>query len=111
MNYQRKFLLQIKGEFIKDCEKLNPEKDKKGFNTGLFTNCILLLRVKNSLFIWLILFERIWIRVNFGCPTHDQRDLDFANEYNLDVIPVVKPDNIEMKDFEIKMLHLPKTVK
>ena len=27
----------------------------------------------------------------FGCPAHDQRDLDFAIEYNLDVIPVVKP--------------------
>ena len=30
----------------------------------------------------------------FGCPAHDQRDLDFAREYNLDVIPVVKPTNI-----------------
>ena len=27
----------------------------------------------------------------FGCPAHDQRDLDFANKYNLKVIPVVKP--------------------
>ena len=27
----------------------------------------------------------------FGCPAHDQRDLDFALKYNLDVIPVVKP--------------------
>ena len=22
----------------------------------------------------------------FGCPAHDQRDLDFANKYNLSVI-------------------------
>ena len=27
----------------------------------------------------------------FGCPAHDQRDLDFANKYNLKVIPVIKP--------------------
>ena len=27
----------------------------------------------------------------FGCPAHDQRDLDFANKYNLNVIPVVRP--------------------
>ena len=27
----------------------------------------------------------------FGCPAHDQRDLDFANAYNLPVLPVVQP--------------------
>ena len=29
----------------------------------------------------------------FGCPAHDQRDLDFANKYNLEILPVVKPEN------------------
>jgi leucyl-tRNA synthetase len=29
----------------------------------------------------------------FGCPAHDQRDLDFAIKYNLEIIPVVKPLN------------------
>ncbi len=28
----------------------------------------------------------------FGCPAHDQRDLDFARKYDLDVVPVVSPD-------------------
>ena len=42
-------------EFIKDCEKLNPEKDKKGFNTGLFVNHPF-VKVKSFLFMWLILF-------------------------------------------------------
>ena len=28
----------------------------------------------------------------FGCPAHDQRDLDFANKYNLNVKTVVTPD-------------------
>ena len=27
----------------------------------------------------------------FGCPAHDQRDLDFANKYGLGVTPVLKP--------------------
>ena len=37
----------------------------------------------------------------FGCPAHDQRDLDFATEYNIDVIPVVKPIDIEEDKFKI----------
>jgi leucyl-tRNA synthetase len=28
----------------------------------------------------------------FGCPAHDQRDLDFANKYNLKVKTVVRPN-------------------
>ena len=29
----------------------------------------------------------------FGSAGHDQRDLDFARKYDLDVLPVVKPIN------------------
>ncbi len=36
----------------------------------------------------------------YGCPAHDQRDLDFANKYNLEVIQVIDPaDNSEF-DFK-----------
>ena len=32
----------------------------------------------------------------YGCPAHDQRDLDFANKYKLEVIQVINPsDNTE----------------
>ena len=27
----------------------------------------------------------------FGCPAHDQRDLDFAIKYGIPVIPVISP--------------------
>jgi leucyl-tRNA synthetase len=28
----------------------------------------------------------------FGCPAHDQRDLEFAKKYNLEILPVVTPN-------------------
>ena len=37
----------------------------------------------------------------FGCPAHDQRDLDFARKYNLKVIPVVTPD-LNDKNFKVE---------
>ena len=33
----------------------------------------------------------------FGCPAHDQRDLDFALKYKLDVKTVVKPTDADDK--------------
>jgi leucyl-tRNA synthetase len=36
----------------------------------------------------------------FGCPAHDQRDLEFARKYDLEIIPVVSPH--KSKNFEIK---------
>ena len=33
----------------------------------------------------------------FGCPAHDQRDLDFAKKYSLEVLPVVTPDKDNLK--------------
>ena len=37
----------------------------------------------------------------FGCPAHDQRDLDFARKYELPVIPVVCPADSNAAEFEI----------
>lgn len=37
----------------------------------------------------------------FGCPSGDQRDLDFARKYGLEVLPVVLPPDADPESFEI----------
>ncbi len=37
----------------------------------------------------------------FGCPAHDQRDLDFARKYRLDVVPVVLPPGGDPASFAV----------
>ncbi|MGE4250686.1 MAG: leucine--tRNA ligase [Parvibaculaceae bacterium] len=37
----------------------------------------------------------------FGCPAHDQRDLDFARKYGLPVIPVVAPKGTDPSRFVV----------
>ncbi len=37
----------------------------------------------------------------FGCPAHDQRDLDFVNKYGLGNVPVVCPPNVDPKTFVV----------
>ncbi|HEX4742200.1 MAG TPA: leucine--tRNA ligase [Caulobacteraceae bacterium] len=38
----------------------------------------------------------------FGCPGHDQRDLDFARKYDLPVTPVVLPPTADAASFHVK---------
>ena len=37
----------------------------------------------------------------FGCPAHDQRDLDFARKYKLPVLPVVVPAGTDAASFTV----------
>ena len=37
----------------------------------------------------------------FGCPAHDQRDLDFVNKYSLGNTPVVCPPDVDPKTFTV----------
>ncbi len=38
----------------------------------------------------------------FGCPAHDPRDLEFALKYDLDVVPVVCPQDQDETTFRVK---------
>ena len=40
----------------------------------------------------------------FGCPAHDQRDLDFANAYGLGNTPVVCPPGEDPTTFKIETI-------
>ena len=88
--------------FIKECRNLNPEKDKKGFNTGLLADHPFIKGKTLPIFVANFVLQEYGLGAIFGCPAHDQRDLDFANEYGLEVIPVVKPLNIDQDSFIIR---------
>jgi Leucyl-tRNA synthetase len=90
-------------KFIKDCENLNHEKEKKGFNTGLLVEHPFIDGKKIPVFVANFVLKEYGLGSIFGCPAHDQRDLDFANEYNLEVITVVKPNNVKEDSFNVSV--------
>ena len=87
-------------EFIAECrsqgtsEAVIEQAEKRGFDTGL--------RVQHPFNgrtypVWIANFVLMEYGTGaiFGCPAHDQRDLDFARKYGLEVTPVVaSPDPI-----------------
>ncbi len=89
-------------KFIEECNGINPEKFKRGFNTGLFVDHPFIENKKLPIFVANFVLKEYGLGAIFGCPAHDQRDLDFAIEYGLDVIPVVKPKDVVDDKFEIK---------
>ncbi len=88
-------------KFIKDCKNINPDKTKRGFDTNLSAEHPFIEGKKIPIFVANFVLKEYGLGAIFGCPAHDQRDLDFATEYNIDVIPVVKPINIEVDKFKI----------
>jgi len=78
-------------KFIKKCELSNSEKDKLGFNTEIKAEHPI---TKKSIPVYIANFVLMdyGLGAIFGCPAHDQRDLDFANKYNLNVIKVVESE-------------------
>ncbi len=87
--------------FIKECEGINSEKIKKGFKTNMYVDHPFINGKKLPIFVANFVLQEYGLGAIFGCPAHDQRDLDFANEYNIEIIPVVKPINIDEKDLKI----------
>ena len=82
--------------------KLKLRKNQKGINTGLFVKHPFIENKKLPIYVANFVLKEYGLGAIFGCPAHDQRDLDFANEYNIDVIPVVKPLQIKEQDFKIE---------
>ena len=65
--------------------------EKQGYDTGLTVRHPFL---PDQVFpVWIANFVLMEYGTGaiFGCPAHDQRDLDFARKYGLDVVPVVVP--------------------
>ncbi len=77
-------------KFLQKCETSNAEKEKLGHNTGLTAEHPI---TKKPLPVYVANFVLMEYGLGaiFGCPAHDQRDLDFANKFDLGVIVVVKP--------------------
>jgi len=78
-------------KFIRDCELSNSEKDKLGFNTEIKAEHPI---TKKAIPVYIANFVLMdyGLGAIFGCPAHDQRDLDFANKYNLEIIKVVESE-------------------
>jgi len=91
--------------FKKECSKTGTTEesiasaDKLGFKTDLIAINPLDQSMKVPVYFANFVLMDYGLGAVFGCPAHDQRDLDFAKKYSLKIIPVVKPD--KDKDFEI----------
>ena len=91
-----------KPEFIKfkeECSKTGTTEesiaqgDKIGFKTNLLAINPLNNDQKVPVFFANFVLMDYGLGAVFGCPAHDQRDLDFANKYNLSIKTVVQPNN------------------
>jgi len=84
-------------KFKKQCSKTGTteesiaQAEKIGFKTKLLAVNPLDDSIKVPVYFANFVLMDYGFGAVFGCPAHDQRDLDFANKYNLKVIPVVKP--------------------
>ena len=75
--------------------------EKIGFNTNLYALHPFKKEIKLPIYIANFVLMDYGTGAIFGCPAHDQRDLDFANKYKLNVLPVVRPNDIDPKKFKI----------
>ena len=94
--------------FKSECSKTGTTEEalanaeKIGFNTELYTQHPFDIKTKLPIYIANFVLMDYGTGAVFGCPAHDQRDLDFANKYKLKVLPVVKPKNFNASKLVIK---------
>ena len=72
-------------------EEALAQAEKLGFNTKLFAKNPFDEEIKVPIFFANFVLMDYGFGAIFGSAGHDQRDLDFARKYDLEVIPVVKP--------------------
>ncbi|MBD1147761.1 leucine--tRNA ligase [Pelagibacterales bacterium SAG-MED31] len=88
-------------KFYEEIKSLDSEKTKVGYKTKIFINHPFLNK-KIPLFIANFVLMDYGLGAIFGCPAHDQRDLDFALKYSLDIVQVVQSASSEKNDKLIK---------
>ncbi|MDA9853155.1 leucine--tRNA ligase [Candidatus Pelagibacter sp.] len=92
-------------KFREECSKTGTTEEsiasaeKLGFKTDLIAINPLDKNMKVPVYFANFVLMDYGLGAVFGCPAHDQRDLDFAKKYNLKITPVVKPE--KDKDFKI----------
>lgn len=84
-------------EFVAECHRQGTatetleKAEKKGVFTGLNVKHPVLEGQTLPVYVANFVLMDYGTGAIFGCPAHDQRDLDFARKYDLPVIPVVLP--------------------
>ena len=93
-------------DFKNECSKSGTTEEalanaeKVGFKTNLLAKNPFSNKLVPVYFANFVLMD-YGLGAIFGCPAHDQRDLDFAKKYKLDVMPVVLPKDQDEKNYII----------
>jgi leucyl-tRNA synthetase len=93
--------------FIEECRHVGTAEadiekaEKRGFNTGLTAAHPFDPDWKLPVLVANFVLMGYGTGAIFGCPAHDQRDLDFARKYQLPVTPVVVPSDADPKTFAV----------
>ena len=91
--------------FKKECLKVGTTEEalanaeKLGFKTDLFVKHPFIKNKIIPIYVANFVLMDYGTGAIFGCPAHDQRDLDFAKKYQLEIIQVVSPNNEDRIDF------------
>ncbi|HKY95658.1 MAG TPA: leucine--tRNA ligase, partial [Kiloniellales bacterium] len=100
--------------FIAECEHLGTSEaaieaaEKRGHDTGLKARHPYLDDVRLPVYVANFVLMDYGTGSIFGCPAHDQRDLDFARKYGLPVIETYRPvDARDPTEAELQ-LHRPR---
>ncbi len=93
--------------FVAECQRMGTSladvqaAEKKGYDTGVRVQHPVVDGATLPVYIANFILMDYGTGAIFGCPGHDQRDLDFANAYGLPVIPVVLPPDTAADAFAI----------